>query len=223
MTSEKFSTEFLNAEPVIPHSAGRVFLGAKRVLDILISVSLLPGLSLCAFVLLVLNPFKNPGPMIFGQERVGHNGRRFNIYKFRTMEGEREEVSPRFATEEEERINGLGAFMRRTRIDELPQLINVLKGEMSLVGPRPEQVEFYDEYSQAIPGYASRQVVKPGITGLAQLKYGYTSDEVGTSRKLRWDMEYITRMGFGLEFYIMWHTFLFVICRLLRIETASKL
>lgn len=160
---------------------------------------------------------------MFTQERVGLNGAPFRIYKFRTMMRADEADQPRFATEEADRISGLGNFMRRTRIDEVPQILNVLKGEMSVVGPRPEQVYFYDAFKHSIPGYARRQIVRPGITGLAQLKYGYTNDEVGTARKLRWDMEYIHRQGLRIELHIMWQTFLFVAGRLLRLKMKTKL
>ena len=201
----------------------RTFVAVKRTIDILIALSLVPGLALCAVILIVLNPIKNPGPMIFRQDRVGRLETRFKIYKFRTMEVGADGSVARFATEEEARISKLGAFMRRTRIDELPQIINVLKGDMSMIGPRPEQVTFYEDYSRCIPGYSDRQAIKPGITGLAQLKYGYTCDKIGTARKLKWDLEYIARMGYRLELYIIWKTFLFVMGRLLRIRTTSKL
>ena len=129
----------------------------------------------------------------------------------------------KFATQEQGRINRLGWFLRSTRIDELPQIINVLKGEMSLVGPRPEQVDFYHSYEGAIPGYARRQIVRPGITGLAQLKYGYTSDEAGTVRKLKWDVTYINEQGFVLETAIIVQTCFFILGRLLRLRTHSHL
>ena len=199
------------------------FVITKHCADILISLFLLPGLLLCAVILLALNWKFNPGAILYDQERVGQRGRPFQIYKFRTMICEGKSRPARFASQEVNRISRLGRFMRATRIDELPQIINVLKGEMSLVGPRPEQVGFYRQYEHSIPGYARRQIVRPGITGLAQLNYGYTSDEAGTARKLKWDLEYINRQGFRIESQIMWRTFLFVMCRLMRIETNSKL
>ena len=223
MTLEKFSSDFLDTDQKTPR-ASAVFRIYKRSLDMLVSLALIPGFALCAVILFVLNPLINRGTILYTQERVGRRGERFHIYKFRTMAGSSCEENPRFAPDEEARINPLGAFMRRTRIDELPQILNVLKGDMSIVGPRPEQVMFYREYEQGIPGYARRQTVRPGITGLAQLKYGYTSDEAGTARKLKWDLEYINRMGFRLELYIMGLTFLFVMGRLLRLRmTKAKL
>lgn len=225
MTIEKSRLTFLNAEAVtVPlHRPSIVFPFFKRAVDLTIAVLLFPGLLLCMAILFVLNRFYNPGSMIYTQERVGLHGAPFRIYKFRTMICDDQATTPRFATEEKQRISKLGQFMRRTRIDEIPQILNVLKGEMSIVGPRPEQVYFYDRFAQSIPGYVRRQDVRPGITGLAQLKYGYTNDKVGTARKLRWDMEYIQRQGPQIELYVIWHTFLFVAGRLLHIEMKSKL
>ncbi len=224
MTIEKFSTDFLDVTPVverIPSSATLRFRVAKRLVDLGFALVLLPAFLIIAVILCVLNPRYNRGPLLFSQERVGRDAERFNIYKFRTMEGTSHES--RFETQEAARITRLGRFLRRTRIDELPQILNVLSGKMSMVGPRPEQVEFFNQYKAAIPGYAARQQVRPGITGLAQLKYGYTSDEVGTARKLKWDLEYIRRSGFRLEGYIIWQTMVFVFQRLLNFNTKTKL
>lgn len=225
LSIKKFSSDFLGADEIgrSTSKSTAFFRLAKRTSDIVVSLILLPGLLLCAVFLLVLNWKFNPGQMIYSQERIGQRGRIFRIYKFRTMMCEGTARPARFAPQETDRISRLGHFMRATRIDELPQILNVLKGEMSLVGPRPEQVEFYRQYEHAIPGYARRQIVRPGITGLAQLKYGYTSDEAGTARKLKWDLEYINRQGFGIETHIMWQTFLFVMARLLRVKTKTKL
>jgi len=226
LTVEKFSTDFLDAElvtvgGVIASSPSRVFLISKRMIDLSFALILLPVLIVIAVLLLVINRQLNPGPLFFKQERVGRNQKLFQILKFRTMAGNCDES--RFADAEGDRINQMGRFLRHTRIDELPQILNVLRGQMSMVGPRPEQVTFYKEYEAGIPGYALRQQVRPGITGLAQLKYGYTSDIVGTARKLKWDLEYIRRLGFGVEGYIIWQTLLFVCQRLLNRRTRTKL
>ncbi|WP_069301075.1 sugar transferase [Neptunicoccus sediminis] len=224
MTIEKFSTDFLHASPVVdrvPSSATLKFKIVKRLVDLGFSLALLPIFVLIACILFVLNPYLNRGRVMYSQRRVGRDGETFRIYKFRTMEGKN--VESRFATEEQARIRRLGRFMRASRIDELPQILNVLLGQMSMVGPRPEQVKFYKQYTAAIPGYAARQQVRPGITGLAQLKYGYTSDEVGTARKLKWDLEYIRRSGFRLEFYIIVKTMVFVCQRLCNVDTKTKL
>ena len=226
MTIEKFSTDFLDAElvtigGVIHSSPSRSFLIAKRAIDLGFALILLPFLALISIMLLLANRQFNPGPLFYHQERVGKDEQLFRILKFRTMAGTCDES--RFADAESDRINQMGRFLRRTRIDELPQILNVLIGQMSMVGPRPEQVDFYNQYVAQIPGYALRQQVRPGISGLAQLKYGYTSDVVGTARKLKWDLEYIRRQGFGVEGYIIWQTMLFVCQRLLNRRTRTKL
>jgi len=213
--------EIIAASGVGHASPSRFFLLAKRGIDLGFALLLLPVFLVIALLLLVVNRFFNRGPLFYHQERVGKDQKMFRILKFRTMAGTRDES--RFADEESDRINQMGRFLRRTRIDELPQILNVLLGQMSMVGPRPEQVEFYNEYVAGIPGYALRQQVRPGITGLAQLKYGYTSDIVGTAKKLKWDLEYIRRMGFRVEGYIIWQTMLFVCQRLLNRRTRTKL
>ncbi len=226
MTVEKFSSDFLNADMTLANGAfisrpSRAFLFAKRGIDLLFALLLLPVFLVIAAILLVLNRQFNFGTLFYHQERVGKDQKMFRILKFRTMAGTRDES--RFADDEADRINQMGRFLRRTRIDELPQILNVLIGQMSMVGPRPEQVAFYNEYVAGIPGYALRQQIRPGITGLAQLKYGYTSDIVGTSKKLKWDLEYIRRMGFRIELYIIWQTIVFVCQRLLNRRTRTKL
>lgn len=199
------------------------FLRAKRVADFGLALFLLPAFVLITCLLFAINTVARRGRVFFSQERVGRDEDTFVIYKFRTMDGQSD--TSRFATETEEvaRIDALGRFLRATRIDELPQILNVLRGDMSMVGPRPEQVEFYEQYKATIPGYAARQQVRPGITGLAQLKYGYTSDEVGTARKLKWDLEYIRRSGPGLETHIVLQTMQFVFQRLFNRATRTKL
>jgi lipopolysaccharide/colanic/teichoic acid biosynthesis glycosyltransferase len=224
---EKFSPDVLHPTVAVKASQYAVihpslsFRFFKRSIDILISVMLLPVLVLLYLFLFIVNRFLNPGEVLFTQERVGKDGVRFNIYKFRSMVGKNSD--PRFATQETKRINRLGAFMRDCRIDEVPQIINVLKGEMSIIGPRPEQVSFYKKYEKGINGYGRRQRVLPGITGLAQLKYGYTADEAGTARKLKWDLEYINRQNMRLEIYIMRNTMYFVVGRLLSRRTKTRL
>lgn len=184
----------------------------KKAIDLFFALLLLPGLLFCMLILLVLNPLRNPGPMFFRQTRVGLNGEHFTILKFRTVEnpGTEMQLSPT----QKSRLNRLGAFMRDTRVDEVPQILNVLKGEMSMIGPRPEQVTLYLQYSAIKPRFALRQMVKPGITGLAQLKHGYTDTVTGAARKLNWDLLYLKRMGFGMETFLVWWTFRFVMAGL---------
>ncbi|MEM9600988.1 MAG: sugar transferase, partial [Pseudomonadota bacterium] len=129
----------------------------------------------------------------------------FRICKLRTMTGANDAAL--FASDESHRITRLGAFLRAKRIDELPQVWNVLLGQMSFIGPRPEQPKFYEEFAQTIHQYNLRQVVKPGISGLAQVKSGYADDQDSTRAKLRYDLHYIRNMNAGMDAYIIARTF----------------
>lgn len=220
MTIQRFDLDFAQEQEFAHEQVG--FAAAKRTIDIFVAAALLPVLLAVALVLMPCQLLTGKR-LMFIQDRVGRRGDVFKIYKFRTMTCQGQDAPAKFATQELDRISRLGKFLRATRIDELPQIINVLKGEMSLVGPRPEQVSFYRSYEEAIPGYARRQTVRPGITGLAQLKYGYTSDEAGTARKLKWDLEYIDRRSLRLEAYIMWHTLVFVMGRLIGLRIRNYL
>lgn len=183
----------------------------KRTLDLLIIIISLPVYLPIMFVSAMAVRIESRGPIIFWQERIGKNGQRFRIAKFRSMRVDAKCRRPKFACDEEERITRTGHFLRKFHIDELPQLWNVLKGEMSLVGPRPEQPEFVQEFNQTIPLYQFRHIVKPGITGLAQITRGYTSDAEGTKEKLWFDLNYISRRSLGLDMKILFQTFISVI------------
>lgn len=182
----------------------RLFWVFKRMLDLGLSVLLLPLLVLFGLIGLVLNPVFNPGPLIYSQVRVGRHHRMFVMHKFRTMRPAQGDA--RFADAETHRITIYGRLMRRYRIDELPQILNVLKGEMSLIGPRPEQPEFAEEYRQILPHYHRRHMVRPGLSGLSQVVQGYTTDTRGTRAKLALDLRYISQSGFRMEAYVFWRT-----------------
>ena len=171
------------------------WLPGKRVFDVAITaltaVVWVPLGLLVAFYV----KFTDPGFSIFRQERVGLNGEIFTMYKFRTMHLDAETDGPRFASERDPRLIGGGAFLRKARLDEIPQLWNVLRGDMSLVGPRAEQVPFVDEFSREIPFYDHRHMVRPGITGWAQVNYGYADDQAETIEKLTYDLYYIKHMS----------------------------
>jgi exopolysaccharide biosynthesis polyprenyl glycosylphosphotransferase len=162
----------------------------KRAFDIVVA-SL--GLLLTAplFPILALLVRRTPGPAIYRQTRLGAAGRPFTIYKFRSMRADAEADGAVWAAEVDPRVTKIGRFMRNTRLDELPQLWNVLKGDMSIVGPRPERPEFVEELQAEVPFWTRRHLVKPGITGWAQVRRGYTSDAESTSEKLSYDLWYL--------------------------------
>lgn len=181
-----------------------VFWAIKRLSDI-VSGGLLIAIVLLLMPLIWLINLKfNPGPLFYRQRRIGRNLKTFHIWKLRTMVGS-SDVS-RFATDEHDRITPFGNFLRRTHIDEMPQGLNILLGQMSLVGPRPEQTRFAEEYLTTIPFYRARYLVRPGLTGLAQVEYGYTHNHRGTATKLKYDLLYIRKSGFRMEFCVYYKT-----------------
>jgi len=144
------------------------------------------------------------GPIIYRQERVGRGGIPFTLLKFRSMRVDAEgDGDARWANRDDERVTRVGRFIRRTRIDELPQLWHVVKGEMSFVGPRPERPCFVAELTQAIPFYAVRHSVKPGITGWAQVRYSYAASVTDTATKLRFDLYYVKNHSLLLDVLIL--------------------
>ncbi|MFB3880127.1 MAG: sugar transferase [Armatimonadota bacterium] len=183
------------------HAPTRGYLAAKRTFDVLVSflglVVSLPVLALAALAV----KLTSRGPVFYCQERVGCGGRRFRIYKLRSMVMDAERnTGPVLATEYDERITWVGRALRKTRIDEIPQFWNVLRGEMSVVGPRPERPEFVEEFTERIPGYAQRLRIKPGITGLAQVYGDYLTS---VYHKLRYDWIYLHRMSLWQDLRIM--------------------
>ncbi len=183
----------------------------KRSLDWILSSVLLLLLSPIMLALLVLIPLTSKGSALFKQERLGLNGVPFMVLKFRTMVDNAEvNTGPVLAADRDHRITKLGGLLRSTRLDELPQLINVIKGDMSLVGPRPEREYFINQFQQQIPHYIYRMSVKPGLTGLAQVKGKYTTS---SSDKLRYDLMYIKNYSFLLDLKIIVQTILVVLER----------
>jgi lipopolysaccharide/colanic/teichoic acid biosynthesis glycosyltransferase len=146
----------------------------------------------------------DPGFAVFKQPRVGLNGAVFTMYKFRTMYLNAEDAGPQFASEDDPRFIRGGSFLRRSRLDEIPQLWNVLRGDMTLVGPRAEQVSFVERFRRVIPFYDHRHMVRPGITGWAQVNYGYADDQADTVEKLTYDLYYIKHMSPILDLRIFW-------------------
>jgi sugar transferase (PEP-CTERM system associated) len=182
---------------------------AKRIFDL--SVSLVILLVASPFMLLVtlasLIESRGKDPILYSQVRVGKNGMPFRVHKFRSMRTDAEaDGVARWAQKNDARVTPLGRFIRKTRLDELPQLFNVLKGEMSLVGPRPERPEFVAQLSRDIPYYAERHWVKPGLTGWAQMLYPYAATEEDTKRKLEYDLYYVKNGGTMLDAIILLQT-----------------
>jgi lipopolysaccharide/colanic/teichoic acid biosynthesis glycosyltransferase len=193
--------------PKIENSLKRVTFNVfKRSFDIFLSVALLPCLVLCGIVLLILNPFQNKGKLIFKQQRMGRDCKPFVALKFRSMRDVPKVTRSANCGLEKDRITRLGAFIRKTRIDELPQIINVLKGDMSLIGPRPDYYDHAIEYLAEVPGYRERHIVRPGISGLAQTELGYIEGVEATYRKVRADLYYITHASLFLELWIFFRT-----------------
>jgi sugar transferase (PEP-CTERM system associated) len=179
----------------------------KRLFDVLASSLLLICTLPVMIVTAIVIKLHDGGPIFYGQDRVGQGGRVFEILKFRSMRSDAErDGKPKWAKSNDDRITPIGRFIRRTRIDELPQIINVLRGEMSFVGPRPERPYFVRQLVQDIPFYAARHSVKPGITGWAQVRYPYGASLDDASQKLQYDLYYVKNHSLFLDLLILVET-----------------
>ena len=179
----------------------------ERSVDLLVSVAGLIAMSPFMAIIGILIRLDSPGSALYRQERVGKNDQPFQILKFRSMRADAENIgAPQWAELEDPRVTRVGAFLRRTRLDELPQLWNVLRGEMSLVGPRPEQTEFVARLGRQIPFYAVRHSVRPGITGWAQINFKYAASLEDTKRKLEYDLFYVKNRSVFLDLAILLQT-----------------
>ncbi|MBK5207303.1 MAG: TIGR03013 family PEP-CTERM/XrtA system glycosyltransferase [Polaromonas sp.] len=179
----------------------------KRLFDIVCATLLillaLPVMLVTGILILI----ESGGPILYQQERVGLNGRLFNVVKFRSMRTDAEkDGKPRWASVTDDRVTRVGRLLRKARIDELPQLFNVLKGDMSLVGPRPERPYFVDKLTQEIPYYAVRQSVKPGVTGWAQVRYHYGASVKDSAEKLQYDLYYVKNHSLFLDLVVLFET-----------------
>lgn len=196
-----------NAQPqqeIVYRRASKSFILLKRIGDILGSIIaiILTFPFILVFCLFIV--IDTPGSPIFIQERLGLHGKRFKIIKLRSMRVNAEEQGVQWAAKNDHRITRIGLFLRKTRFDELPQLINILKGDMSFVGPRPERPCFYSEFEKYIPHFRYRLQVKPGLTGWAQIMGGY---ELLPEQKLNLDIEYIKKSYIWFDLYIIIKTF----------------
>ncbi|MGY3855927.1 sugar transferase [Aeromonas intestinalis] len=178
----------------------------KRWVDILTALLAIPLLSPFMLITAILIKIESPGPVIFLQNRVGKGNQDFKIYKFRSMCQESEENGAQFAKAGDMRVTRVGRVIRKLRIDELPQFFNVLKGDMSLIGPRPEQRAFVDKFEKEIPFYMYRLIVRPGISGWAQVVHGYAADADDTRVKIEHDFYYIKHFSLWLDVLIVFKT-----------------
>jgi lipopolysaccharide/colanic/teichoic acid biosynthesis glycosyltransferase len=184
------------------------YLVVKRLVDIVIS---LVGIIIAVPLILVFSILiicESSGAPIFLQERLGLHGKKFTIIKLRSMKKDAESNGAQWAVKHDARITRVGTFIRRTRIDELPQLFNVLRGDMSIVGPRPERSYFYEEFDGKVIGFRQRLIVKPGITGWAQINGGY---DINPHEKLELDLFYIEYIGFKMDILIILKTFIIIL------------
>jgi len=178
----------------------------KRAIDLLISISLLIIAFPIGIVISIAIALSSKGPVFYIQERIGENQKSFNLFKFRTMVSDAEKGNPVWAEENDPRNTSIGKIIRKTRMDELPQLINVIKGDMSLIGPRPEREFFVKKLTENIPFYSLRFSVKPGLTGWAQVIYKYGASEEDALEKLQYELYYIKNMSLLLDLRILLKT-----------------
>jgi exopolysaccharide biosynthesis polyprenyl glycosylphosphotransferase len=195
--------DFYRYFPFSRSNQNKLYLFFHRILDLLFSlIGLLFGL-LISPIIIIGNLIGNRGPMFYTQIRVGRNGRHFRIYKLRSMVVDAEKSGAQFADKADTRVTKFGRFLRRARFDEIPQFINVIKGDMSVIGPRPERPVFVKELSEKIPFYEIRHIIKPGVTGWAQVnaKYGVSAEDA--LEKLQYDLYYIKKRSFFLDISIV--------------------
>ena len=183
-----------------------VYPAIKRAVDIILVLLSLPLVAPIMVGAAIWIKLDSPGSILFIQERMGQGGKPFRMIKFRTMRTDAERNGAMFARDGDSRVTKIGRWFRKFRIDELPQFWNVLKGEMSLIGPRPEQVPFARQFADEIPYYSYRHLVKPGITGWAQVTHGYAAGKNETREKLEYDLYYIKHFSFWLDLIIILKT-----------------
>jgi exopolysaccharide biosynthesis polyprenyl glycosylphosphotransferase len=183
----------------------------KQIMDYLLACFMLLVLGPVIIILAVLIRLSGKGPVIYAQERIGKYGKPFTIYKFRTMKIDAEQDKPLLSSKNDIRITAFGRFMRKHRFDEIPNLINVIKGEMSLVGPRPERQYFIDQIVKKAPHYRRLHKVKPGITSWGQVKYGYASDVDSMIERLEYDLLYLENMSLSIDLKIIIYTIINII------------
>jgi lipopolysaccharide/colanic/teichoic acid biosynthesis glycosyltransferase len=190
-------------ELTVPLSGRTPYVRFKRVLDTVLVLLAAPVVVAVGLLFALAIRLDSSGPVIFKQFRIGLEGRPFTLYKFRTMRVEAGDGEARFARPGDDRLTRVGRLLRRIRLDELPQLWNVAKGDLALVGPRPEQGPFVERFSESIPFYTHRHLVRPGITGWAQVNFGYADSEADTVEKLSYDLYYVKHLSPWLDLEIL--------------------
>jgi exopolysaccharide biosynthesis polyprenyl glycosylphosphotransferase len=183
----------------------------KRFFDVTLSLLAIIVLLPVYIVLAIGVKLSSPGPIFFLQERIGLNGRTFQIIKFRTMYVDAEKQGPQLSSANDPRITGIGRFMRKSRLDEFPQFVNVIIGDMSLVGPRPERQFYIDQIVPIEPQFLQLTRVRPGITSWGQVKYGYAENVEQMLQRMKYDLLYLNNQTLALDFKIMLYTVLIVI------------
>lgn len=196
MVNERPHAETRPGQRTVKIGGNKGYLFVKRLLDLVFSAVASVLLLIPMIILAVLIRLDSEGPALFCQERLGKNGKPFVMYKFRSMHMDAEIDGPKWANKDDERCTKLGKVLRSSRLDELPQLINILKGDMSFVGPRPERAYFYNEFEKYIPNFRDRLLVLPGLTGYAQVNGGY---ELAPEEKIIYDMEYIANRSLKMD------------------------
>lgn len=185
-------------------NSGKGFLFIKRLFDIFLALFCMLVFIIPAAVIALCVAISSKGPVIYSQKRLGKDGKEFDIYKFRTMIVDAEKNGAVWAKKDDERVTRTGAILRKTHLDEIPQFWNILKGDMSFVGPRPERQVFYDEFESYIVGFSHRLRVKPGLTGWAQINGGY---ELKPEEKVAWDVEYIEKQSLWIDLKCIVNTY----------------
>lgn len=203
LPKEYLNFDFYNNINLIKVNDNRLYKVFHRALDVIISLLGILILLCLIPIIFIVNLILNRGPLFYVQERVGEKGKPFKIYKLRTMVVNAEKDGAVWAIKNDKRITPFGKFLRNTRLDESPQFYNILKGDMSIIGPRPERPEFVKQLEEEIPYYGLRHVIKPGITGWAQVKYPYAGSVEEQEKKLRYDLYYIKEQGLFIDFKIL--------------------
>ena len=203
MGSEVKYKKFFVAPRVQRVSGSKTFLFIKRAFDIVASLFAMILLALPMAIIAVCIKLDSPGTILYRQERLGKNGKPIKVLKFRSMHMDAEKNGAQWASSEDPRTTRIGSFLRKCRLDELPQLYCIFIGDMTLVGPRPERDIFYDEFAKYIDGFEQRLLVTPGLTGLAQVRGGYDLDP---EEKVVYDIEYIENRSLAMDLKILFET-----------------